>query len=81
MLVVFFVAVFALLVVAMVADSRGRTRMLKVLTESGQLTQERFDALMGHDQRRALAITLAIALALLAALIIWAIIYSHLLVH
>jgi predicted nucleic acid-binding Zn ribbon protein len=67
-----------LLLIAMIADSRGRTRKLQILAQNGQLTQERFDALMGKDQRRALAITVLVALGLLLLLIVWAIIRTHL---
>ncbi len=72
------VIVPVLLLVAMIADNRGRTRKLQILAQSGQLTQERFESIMGREQRRALVITVLVALALLLALIAWAIIRAHL---
>ena len=78
MLQAFVLIALVLLLVAMIADNRGRTRKLQVLAQSGQLTQERFDAIMGRDQRRALAVAVLVALALLLALIAWAIIRAHL---
>jgi len=79
MLFVFLLVVVpVLLLVAMIVDNRGRTRKLQILAQSGQLTQERFDGIMGRDQRRALVITVLVALALLLALIAWAIIRAHL---
>lgn len=76
-----FVALFALpvpLLIAMIAENRGRTRRLQILAQNGQLTQERFDALTGKGQRRALALTVLVALALLLALIAYAILRAHL---
>ncbi len=70
MLFVFLLVIVpALLLVAMIADNRGRTRKLQILAQSGQLTQERFDSIMGRDQRRAQVMTVLVALALLLALI------------
>jgi hypothetical protein len=63
-----------LLLIATIADNRGHTRKLQILAQNGQLAQERFDALTGRGQRRALSIALAIALALLAALIAYAVV-------
>ena len=78
MLFLVILLLLAFLLIAMIADNRGRTHRMRILAQNGQLTQERFDALMGKEQRRALAITLAVALALLAALIAYALIRSHL---
>lgn len=79
MLFVFLLVILpVLLLVAMIADNRGRTRKLQILAQSGQLTQERFESIMGRDQRRALAVAVLVALALLLALIAWALIRTHL---
>lgn len=77
MLLLFVLVALVLLLVAMIADNRGRTRKLQILAQSGQLTQERFESIMGREQRRALVITVLVALALLLALIAWAIIRAH----